>query len=74
MGVTIQTGRKIGEILDGIEEESMRILAWRLHCLEQEGCDVINALLIGRSGCDLHKARRMLRNGCPPELAAKILS
>ena len=66
--------RSIGEILDGIEEESMRILAWRLHCLEREGCDVINALLIGRSQADLHQARRMLRQGCSPELAAKILS
>ena len=56
------------------ENESERVMRWRMDELERAGYDAESAhALAERLDVDLHRAADLLRQGCPAEVALKIL-
>jgi hypothetical protein len=56
------------------EEESERVLLWRLEELQRAGYERRMARnLAERSYIDLHRATALLRQGCPIDTALRIL-
>jgi hypothetical protein len=60
--------------VDDREEESERVLLWRLEELQRAGYERRMARnLAERSYIDLHLATALLRQGCPIDTALRIL-
>ena len=66
--------KTISQILDELEDEGLRVYAWRLYCLERAEFDMASAVLVARSNADLHQAIRLKEQGCDPQLVALIVA
>lgn len=72
----VLTERKpISEVLAELEDEDLRVYAWRLYSLERAGFAVAPAVQIAKDkNIDLRQAERMKEQGCPDNLVALILT
>lgn len=53
--------------------EPQKVLAWRLRCFLDFGCDLDIAAALSVSQVGLREFERMVLAGCEPEVAARIM-
>ena len=67
--------QSIGQILDDLPDEPMRIYAWRLYRLERAGFSVAPAVLLANDKrVDVQRACAMREAGCSDALVVEILT